>query len=1423
MNHNNKDQVVRDIVCRSHSARSERDLYRVCPSKLNKRELEDLYFALLENNLELKRTINGQRDQIKTLSTKVQRMSATQKGSFGRESRECCLTTKAVVNEQKDMIAELKKSNERMSERIRLLNMRLCSAKQFVKRSPSQLTTRCIKCSTQTATSPKNSSSIALTTNISESNLKTTGVSCHDLVEKDVPSTRSVQTETNEEHKKEDQEIPCEENKCRTLMEELKQKIINLQEELSTTHMEYSSRIGRLEMEVSSLQARDREGQEIASRLTRAEIRNGELAMELAIEKGKVAELETSVKAAQMSSKVAATIEGHLATINQARRESYCRPPLCSPCCPAEWEERSPRLQALESTPTKAVSSVEFRLDNYDIKPAKNSDDSGYTDANKSTEMSDDKGLNKINQELMKKIVELQTQLDQLQVTATGESIKDEKSSEQPLKSDELVNGKLIEPLTLFVKNKGFVIIEPVKDDIITERSVKVEDIKKNELNSEQSTTNALNIVNEQSSTIIPVAKYPLVWLSDGQKNLEDTDEGSYTIQPSDKPPTPEAKPDTPEPAKDDHNKYQIPGPIASDTNKANKHVRRQSIDKGTISRSKECQNEVEKDSNTQVQCSSAKNTQEEDKTAVNFISNGKDIQDVDNVSVKFIDDKTKKDSIEIMKQRLTKKSSRTGKSIDMPLIAENRLPENNQDHSLTNYYVDPTKSNRILSMEQSRNLPEKKDTLGTQMDYQAAVENYPSYKPPVVDVPATYTVQSEGRTSRTSEKDTDHEISAMTDLSTERGGTSPSPLSPGEDKPPSGSRSHSAPTTDYGTLSEGELPTVARARKLSVGERPMTDITNGTHRKFPQQNMEEALHAITEELARCKQLLHQQRQHQRGKVKSVDADVTADLCPAPIALKRAPGNQRIGDTFTPKCIFTLHIGTVVLSDEAVLNSRDMSLVLTWKFYDQNLAMTRMRAGRVVLFDFSTEYDVKITDDFLNYMKQEEMPIIICELDKQDEPFASCALPLREALLHTNRRADMSLALVAGPQLRLARGATDSLDGGDEVGVLDLWCMLRAEPRLLPAINRAIARPAPSPQPSSASRIMEQVLADDHSDRLSQELELHVGQLRRGSGASQGVGSSRWNTRDLSVVTRVGPFGKESDTPSVVPAYDYYDVHKYPVVRRRSSQKQRKSGQSDSLNTDFGPKRPAEFAPKKIDEGFKWQSPFQNITSSGIIINEVPANIKSTEEMKQALKRNVQASNQHVASKLKGEEVGSQTPSSLVSLVNKPEKLDPAADTLKEKRKRSSRFSFLSGKVKKPSLDAPRSSRFIQNGSDQEISRKYDNISRIIGSCRMQDNSKKSVTINHKYCETTTKVPQKDVAEEPCHNQSIDITVLWLALNEECEAMMNPRIQRLYVAYSFLGRSGAELETPVSLPKPKHYVEKCFFNFKKSLYIYFTG
>lgn len=78
------------------------DFYRVCPSKLSKRELEDMYFALVENNMDLKKTVNGQREQIKLLNTKVQRMLA-QRPTTTRELKECCINNKAIINEQKEV------------------------------------------------------------------------------------------------------------------------------------------------------------------------------------------------------------------------------------------------------------------------------------------------------------------------------------------------------------------------------------------------------------------------------------------------------------------------------------------------------------------------------------------------------------------------------------------------------------------------------------------------------------------------------------------------------------------------------------------------------------------------------------------------------------------------------------------------------------------------------------------------------------------------------------------------------------------------------------------------------------------------------------------------------------------------------------------------------------------------------------------------------------------------------------------------------------------------------------------------------------------------------------------------------------------------------------------------------------------------
>lgn len=91
-------------VCKSHSARSDREIYRICPSKLSKRELEDLYFSLLENNLELKRTVNGQQDKIKGLSSKVQRMTTAQRLLQTKEYKDCCVGSKFLINEQRESL-----------------------------------------------------------------------------------------------------------------------------------------------------------------------------------------------------------------------------------------------------------------------------------------------------------------------------------------------------------------------------------------------------------------------------------------------------------------------------------------------------------------------------------------------------------------------------------------------------------------------------------------------------------------------------------------------------------------------------------------------------------------------------------------------------------------------------------------------------------------------------------------------------------------------------------------------------------------------------------------------------------------------------------------------------------------------------------------------------------------------------------------------------------------------------------------------------------------------------------------------------------------------------------------------------------------------------------------------------------------------
>nr|XP_034833855.1 uncharacterized protein LOC117990517 [Maniola hyperantus] len=122
-----------------------------------------------------------------------------------------------------------------------------------------------------------------------------------------------------------------------------------------------------------------------------------------------------------------------------------------------------------------------------------------------------------------------------------------------------------------------------------------------------------------------------------------------------------------------------------------------------------------------------------------------------------------------------------------------------------------------------------------------------------------TYDIEASAEVTRSSSPDnTDHEISSLTDLTNED--KSPRDyISPGEEKPTSTfSDSYAAATTtDYGSLSLGEVP-MTGAKKLSdIQIRHKT--TDSNYISTKPYKMEEALHAIGEELTRCRELLQGQ------------------------------------------------------------------------------------------------------------------------------------------------------------------------------------------------------------------------------------------------------------------------------------------------------------------------------------------------------------------------------------------------------------------------------------------------------------------------------------------------------------------------------------------------------------------------------------
>ena len=61
---------------------------------------------------------------------------------------------------------------------------------------------------------------------------------------------------------------------------------------------------------------------------------------------------------------------------------------------------------------------------------------------------------------------------------------------------------------------------------------------------------------------------------------------------------------------------------------------------------------------------------------------------------------------------------------------------------------------------------------------------------------------------------------------------------------------------------------------------------------------------------------------------------------------------------------------------------------------------------------------------------------------------------------------------------------------------------------------------------------------------------------------------------------------------------------------------------------------------------------------------------------------------------------------------------------------------------------------------------------------------------------------------------SLAITIISLAVNPNSWLALDPTVEQLFVEYQFLNYNETELETPVSLPKPRPGQSACF-NFRQ--------
>ncbi|CAH2102995.1 unnamed protein product [Euphydryas editha] len=805
------DKDIINVTCKGHTNRSEKDLYRVCPSNLSKRELEDLYFVLFESNINLKKTLNGQQDQIKLLTTKIQRLSSQK--PVGSRNRDCCARNMAIINEQKESIADLKKVNERYADRIHLLNIKLCSAKQYLKRGPAQSNFRCSKCCLAFNTSIKNSSMSALYTKRSEINLRTAATSCEYL-------DNNLQE--------------CEENKCQATIDELKEKIATLEEELTKTHEKYSQEIDKLETEMSRLrlennrmkaertaeQKQTQQCRSLIEKLRTAEEKCDDLTGQLMVERGKVSELEMVLKASDRSKQIAVTLE------EQLKNSAFAVSKHCD-------------TSLFEGTSNKITS-----------------DDSGYAEANKSQD-GHGKVIN-LDQSILEQILSLRVELDSLKLSLKNDqkdALNEPRNYENSPEQDKLnTTPSIVSTDTDFSNLKVIQNVHTKLPSVSQEQGILI---------SEDSSYN----VNEETitdQTIIPtslnVSKIPRL-----NKNL--TTDSRNTK--SDKKPDNDSKNDIVNindslkvDAHENNNKENFEGKNEhTDEEKSynNSHLKLNSksqilnadLSQGNKGYGPSNNNDLSQQVNKQDNIDSADHINH---TNVDKISKKDVKKSNDNKYIKpYADNDVESpkrneltidtnENIKITTNVNKKEKTKSKKNKERRDKEQNRITEVKRRMS----YVIETKPNeqKLTKVASEDNIGSKTYSIPTQETPVAASSPYNQ---------GTYNIHSRHRTSRNTPDNTDCEISSLTDLPRELDDRSPFDyISPGEERQTTLSESF-ATTTDYGSLSEGELPITGR--RSSYAEFDVNKRMAETLGQEPS-NMEETLRNISDEILRCKRLL---------------------------------------------------------------------------------------------------------------------------------------------------------------------------------------------------------------------------------------------------------------------------------------------------------------------------------------------------------------------------------------------------------------------------------------------------------------------------------------------------------------------------------------------------------------------------------------